>query len=92
MSRGPDVAAIQRTLKSLIASLPDDGVTVDPEDTGPDSIRRLGLSSGQLLAFLVSVEDAFGLAWDDDLDPAILASFETMAAHLAERLSARVAR
>lgn len=58
--------------------------TVDPY--GPDSVRRLGLDSVTTLSFLVAVEDAFGIEWDDDLPDDVLASFEAMARHLVGAL------
>ena len=54
--------------------------------SGADSIRRVGLSAVSSLTFLVAVEDEFGIEWDDDVDEAVLASFDAMAEYLiAER-------
>ncbi len=54
---------------------------VDPD--APNSIRRLGLDSVTTLAYLVAVEDAFGIEWDDDLPESVLASFHEMAHYIA---------
>ncbi len=53
------------------------------DDSGLDSIRRLGLNSVSMLAFLVAVEDAFGIEWDDEIDETVLGSFDAMARHIA---------
>jgi acyl carrier protein len=87
MTQEEAVLAVQRTLQQLILDLDDAGVTVDPADTGSESIRRLGLSSSNMLAFLVAVEDRFGFSWEDDLDPQVLTSFDAMADHIAGRCS-----
>lgn len=59
---------------------------VDP--LAPNSIRRLGLDSVTTLAYLVAVEDAFGIEWDDDLPDSVLASFDDMAQYIAGELGA----
>jgi acyl carrier protein len=56
------------------------------EHLGADSIRRLGLDSLGMLTFLVAVEDEFGIEWGDDVPKEILASFEGMAAYIAQEL------
>ncbi len=61
-----------------------DGVVVPRrDDDGPDSIRRLGLNSVSMLNFLVAVEDAFGIEWEDEIDEEVLGSFDAMARHIA---------
>jgi acyl carrier protein len=78
-------AAVVARLIELIQEATDGAVRVE-DAHGADSIRRLGLTSVTMLDFLVAVEDAYAIEWDDELDPAVLASFDAMAAHIvAER-------
>jgi acyl carrier protein len=60
-------------------------VTPDPVSTGPDSIRNLGLNSLRMLNFLVTIEDMFGIEWEDDLPEEVLGSFELMAGYITEQ-------
>jgi acyl carrier protein len=81
--RDTQIDAIVVRLTEVLAEATEGTVTVDRADSGPESIRRLGLNSVSMLAFLVAVEDEFGIEWDDEIDEEILASFDTMAAHIA---------
>ncbi len=72
-------------LASRLRRLACEQAGVAPEATQTDSIRDIGLSSGQMLAFLVAVEDLFDFSWDEDVDPAVLTSFAAMARHVSER-------
>lgn len=56
--------------------------------SGEDSIRALGVTSVRMLAFLVAVEDEFGMEWDETVDPEVIRSFERMADHVLDCLPA----
>ncbi|MGI5338721.1 phosphopantetheine-binding protein [Streptomyces sp. CA-181903] len=58
-------------------------------ETGPESLRNLGLTSVRLMEFLVAVEDEFDLIWDDDVDEAVIGSLEGMARYIAEETGVR---
>jgi hypothetical protein len=70
------------TLLRLVVEVTAGEAVPDPSDVGPDSIRRLGLNSVTTLSFLVAVEDAFGMEWDDDVSSDVLGGFAAMAAHV----------
>lgn len=59
-----------------------EGLTVPREERGSDSIARLRLSSMTIVAFFAAVEDEFGIAWDPDMDPEVMRSFDAMARYL----------
>ena len=85
MSSVADQQTIVDRLVDLVEAATERAVRVS-DTSGADSIRRLGLSSVSTLTFLVAVEDEFGIEWDDDVDEAVLASFDAMAEYLiAER-------
>ncbi|MER7080602.1 Phosphopantetheine attachment site [Saccharopolyspora kobensis] len=46
------------------------------------SLRQAGVSSNALVSLLVSMEDAFGFEWDDDVQPEALRSIESLAEHV----------
>ncbi|WP_171167670.1 phosphopantetheine-binding protein [Streptomyces sp. I05A-00742] len=58
-------------------------------ETGPGSLRNLGLTSVRLMEFLVAVEDEFDLIWDDDVEESVIGSLDGMARHIAEETGAR---
>ena len=70
------------TLMRLVVEVSGGDVVPDPADTGPDSIRRLGLNSVTTLSFLVAVEDTLGIEWDDDVSSEVLGGFADMAGYL----------
>jgi acyl carrier protein len=76
---------IVANLMKIITDLTEGEVTPDPQQTGPDSIRNVGLNSLRMLNFLVTVEDVFGIEWDDELPEEVLGSFELMARYIAEQ-------
>ena len=76
------MTTILSTLTRLVVEVTGGEVVPDPSDVGPDSIRRLGLNSVTTLSFLVAVEDALGIEWDDDVSSEVLAGFAAMAAHV----------
>ncbi|MFD4764359.1 phosphopantetheine-binding protein [Streptomyces sp. NPDC058439] len=47
------------------------------------SLREAGLSSNALVSLLVAMEDAFGFEWDDDVQPEVLRSIDSLAADVA---------
>lgn len=59
------------------------------ETSGPESIRRLGLTSVRILEFIVELEDRLGVEWDEGLEPQTLASFDAMAQFVLEGRSPR---
>lgn len=86
MSARADTAAVAAALRRLAceqAGLPPDSLSGEL-----DSIRSLGLSSGQMLAFLIAIEDLFAFSWDEDVDPTVLTSFAAMAQHVGEHARA----
>ena len=84
-------AATVERLRDLLVEASEGDVTPPVDTSGADSIRRLGLTSVRLMAFLVAVEDEFGFEWDEDLDPAVISGFEAMAAYVESRTGAGVA-
>ncbi|MFG2294465.1 hypothetical protein [Streptomyces sp. NPDC048603] len=50
----------------------------------PDSVslREAGLPSTGLVSLLVAMEDAFGFEWDDDVQPEVLRSIDSLAGHV----------
>jgi acyl carrier protein len=72
-------------LMKAVSDITEGEVRPDPAQTGDDSIRNLGLNSLRMLNFLVTVEDMFGIEWEDDLPDSVLGSFEQMARYIAEQ-------
>jgi acyl carrier protein len=70
------------TLMHLVVEVTEGEVVPNRSDVGPGSIRRLGLNSVTTLSFLVAVEDAFGIEWDDDVSSEVLGGFAAMAAYV----------
>jgi len=79
------------SLVKIISDLTEGEVQPDPQQIGPGSIRNVGLNSLRMLNFLVTVEDMFGIEWDDDLPEEVLGSFELMARYIAEQRDAQYA-
>lgn len=50
----------------------------------PDSVslREAGLPSTGLVSLLVAMEDVFGFEWDDDVQPEVLRSIDSLAGHV----------
>ena len=50
----------------------------------PDSasLRQAGVSSNALVSLLVAMEDAFDFQWDDDVQPEVLRSIDSLADHV----------
>jgi acyl carrier protein len=46
------------------------------------SLREAGVSSTALVSLLVAMEDAFGFEWDDDVQPEVLRSIDSLAGHV----------
>ncbi|MBZ4322778.1 phosphopantetheine-binding protein [Streptomyces huiliensis] len=74
-------------LLERVAAVELDGRPVT--ETGPDSLRALGLTSVRLMEFLVAVEDEFDLIWDDDVEESVIGSLEGMARYIAEGAAVR---
>lgn len=47
-----------------------------------ESLRVAGLSSSALVSLLVAMEDAFGFEWQDDVEPEVLRSIDSLAGHV----------
>lgn len=73
-------------LMELLEQTSKGRILVPRGEAGPDSIRRTGIDSVGLLAFLVAVEDEFGIEWSDDVPPTTLSSFAAMAAYIEKEL------
>ena len=83
MKTETETNVICKRLMALLTDSTKGAVVTDPTDTGPDSIRRLGVSSTAMLEFLVAIEDEFGIEWDDEVDEATFRSFDAIADHIA---------
>ncbi|MEV7617216.1 hypothetical protein [Streptomyces sp. NPDC089799] len=46
------------------------------------SLREAGLPSTGLVSLLVAMEDAFGFEWDDDVQPEVLRSVDSLTGHV----------
>ena len=79
---GTDSSEVIAALMRLVVEVTGGEVVPDPADTGPDSIRRLGLNSVTTLSFLVAVEDTLGIEWDDDVSSDVLSGFADMAGYV----------
>jgi acyl carrier protein len=73
--------ARQRIRELLDDLLGGDQFTARVADTA--SLREAGLSSNALVSLLVAMEDAFGFEWEDDVQPEVLRSIDSLAAHVA---------
>jgi acyl carrier protein len=82
MSTGIDEQVVLERVIELLAEVTEGTVTADVSDTGPGSLRRLGVSSLAMLEFLVAIEDEFGIEWDDEADTGIFDSLDAIAAHV----------
>ncbi len=70
-------ATIRELLREFIAGdIPVAGVS----DTAP--LRETGLSSTALVGLLTVMEDAFGFEWDDDVEPEVFKSIESLATYV----------
>ncbi|MFJ2743732.1 phosphopantetheine-binding protein [Streptomyces sp. NPDC087440] len=74
--------SIARRIRALLAELfgQDRFISSFPGDL---SLREAGVSSTGLVSLLVAMEDAFGFEWDDDLQPEVLRSIDSLAGHVA---------
>jgi acyl carrier protein len=46
------------------------------------SLREAGLPSTALVSLLVAMEDEFGFEWDDDVQPEVLRSIDSLTGHV----------
>lgn len=74
------VEARQR-IRGLLADLfgTDRFASGVPDDV---SLREAGVSSTALVSLLVAMEDAFGFEWDDDVQPEVLRSIDSLAGYV----------
>jgi acyl carrier protein len=75
------------TLVGLIRGVAADDLPPSFETRGPETIRGLGLTSVRILEFMVEVEDRLGIEWEEELDPAVVSSFDAMAEYVQARRS-----
>jgi acyl carrier protein len=85
VSTSTDTDVIPR-LMALVEDASGGDIRPERGDTGPGSLRRLGISSLTMLEFLVAIEDEFGIEWDDDVDQSVFDSFGSIATHIGEEL------
>ncbi|GGR31423.1 phosphopantetheine-binding protein [Streptomyces roseolus] len=78
-----DEELVLERLVALLEHVAADVLEGPVTDTGPGSLRRLGLTSVKLLEFLVAIEDEFGHVWDDDVEESVIGSLDAMAAHIS---------
>ncbi|CAM5423077.1 MULTISPECIES: phosphopantetheine-binding protein [Streptomyces] len=72
---------VKQRIRELLADLfGSDRSVSDVPDTV--SLREAGLPSTALVSLLVAMEDAFGFEWDDDVEPEVLRSIESLAGHV----------
>lgn len=74
-------------LVGLIRDVAADDLPTTFETRGPETIRKLGLTSVRILEFMVEVEDRLGVEWEEELDPAVVSSFDAMAEYVLQRRS-----
>lgn len=78
----PDQAAlVRRRIRELLVGLfTDAGFLREVPDSM--SLRQAGVSSNALVSLLVAMEDSFGFEWDDDVQPQVLRSIDSLAQHV----------
>ena len=79
----PDTAveARQRIRELLVDVFGGDRFVGGVSDTV--SLREAGVPSTALVSLLVAMEDAFGFEWDDDVQPEVLRSIDSLAGYVA---------
>lgn len=85
-----EVESVDATIGVLVGLMRDvaaDDLPVTFETRGPNTIRKLGLTSVRILEFMVEVEDRLGVEWEEELDPAVVSSFDAMAQYVLKRRS-----
>lgn len=77
----PDTAEARQRIRSLLVELlGNDQFVSRVSDT--ESLRTAGLSSQALVGLLVAMEDAFGFEWQDDVEPEVLRSIDSLAGYV----------
>ncbi|MGW1677387.1 hypothetical protein [Saccharopolyspora sp. NPDC002376] len=78
----PDTAteARQRIRGLLVDLFGGDRFVRGVPDTA--SLREAGVPSTALVSLLVAMEDEFGFEWDDDVEPEVLRSIDSLAGHV----------
>ncbi|GGO10145.1 hypothetical protein GCM10010116_20440 [Microbispora rosea subsp. aerata] len=77
----PDTAEARQRIRSLLVELlGNDQFVSRVSDT--ESLRTAGLSSHALVGLLVAMEDAFGFEWQDDVEPEVLRSIDSLAGYV----------
>ena len=85
-----DPAAVARVVGCLRAAYQDNlGMPLplsDAEIVG-QSLREIGMDSAAMLAFIVAVEDEFGIEWSDEVPVEALSSVLTIARFVQDELA-----
>ncbi|MGW8380590.1 hypothetical protein [Streptomyces sp. ODS28] len=81
------VAEVRARVRELLLGLfggGDDAGGADFVRGIPDSasLREAGVPSTALVSLLVAMEDAFGFEWDDEVQPEVLRSLDSLAGHV----------
>ncbi|SCK05162.1 Acyl carrier protein [Streptomyces sp. WMMB 714] len=79
MSEG--IAAVRQRIRELLAELFGGNRRFEGV---PDtmSLREAGVSSTGLVSLLVAMEETFGFEWEDDVEPEVLRSIDSLAGHV----------
>ncbi|NWF30247.1 hypothetical protein HW130_28995 [Streptomyces sp. PKU-EA00015] len=75
-----EVEVRQRIRELLVELFGGDRFTSGVSDSV--SLREAGLPSTGLVSLLVAMEDVFGFEWDDDVQPEVLRSIDSLAGHV----------
>lgn len=86
-SEPQSVEATVGVLVGLIRDVATDDLPATFESRGPETVRKLGLTSVRILEFMVEIEDRFGIEWGEELDPEVVSSFDAIAEYVLERRS-----
>jgi acyl carrier protein len=72
---------VRERIRGLLADLFDgDRFVSGVSDTV--SLREAGVPSTALVSLLVAMEDAFGFEWQDDVEPQVLRSIDSLAGYV----------
>jgi acyl carrier protein len=74
------VDARQRIRELLVGVFGGDRFVGGVSDTV--SLREAGVPSTALVSLLVAMEDTFGFEWDDDVQPEVLRSIDSLAGYV----------
>jgi acyl carrier protein len=75
------VLDVRARIRALLADLFGDGGFVETVQDGV-SLREAGVPSTALVSLLVAMEDEFGFEWQDDVEPEVLRSIDSLTGHV----------